>query len=471
LRNIWWLCGVILVAANLRPAIASVPPLADTIGADLHLSATALGVLTTLPVLCMGLFAPFGAPAARRFGSDRVLGAAVALIAAGTALRAVPGSIVLYASSAVAGIGIAVAGALLPPLVRVRFPARIGPVTGAYTAGLIGGALLAASLTAPLHTGWRLGWPAALAVWALPAVLALAVWLAVSRSAAGVGADSGAGVDGPGVGAAAGSRAGAGAGAGPGADAGVVAGSGAGGGLGSGPAGVPWRSSRAWFATFFMGGQSLLYYAPLAWLAARYTSTGSSAAEAGLLLGLFSATQLASALGVPLLAHRFGDPRPWIAACLGLTGVSLALVAFLPQVTPWLWASTLGVGVGGQFALAMMVLSALGATPRESASVTGMALFFGYLLAAAGPVLAGVLRDATGSYVVPFAAMALFAVPVMLAGLRAAGRTSTPHRPLPPAGPTFQDRRPQAAGPGTGACDGPIEAACGDRDADFEPPA
>lgn len=371
MRSLLWLVGIMLIALNLRPAVASVPPLADTIAADLHLGAAALGVLTTLPVLCMGLFAPVGAFAARRFGSTRVLAAAVVLVAVGTALRAIPQLWLLYGATAIVGIGIAVAGSLLPPLVRARFPARIGPVTGLYTAGLIGGALLAASLTAPLP----LRWPLALAVWAIPAVIALVVWLFV-------------------------------AGASP-------------------PpspvrASAPWRSRRVWFATFFMGGQSLLYYASLAWLAARYTALGSSASEAGLLLGLFSATQLVSSLGMPLLAHRFGDPRPWIAASVALTGVSLALVAFAPNAAAWVWASVLGLGVGGQFALAMMVLSTLGATAQESAAATGMALFGGYLLAAVGPVVAGALVDLTGGYAVPFGALAVFAVPVLLAGLKAA---------------------------------------------------
>ena len=93
----------------------------------------------------------------------------------------------------------------------------------------------------------------------------------------------------------------------------------------------------------------------------------------------------------------------------------------MPGAVPWLWASLLGLGMGGQFALALTVLSTLGASPRESAAATGMALFVGYLLAAAGPVLAGALRDATGGYTVPFAALAVFSLPVLAAGV-ASGR-------------------------------------------------
>ena len=379
-----WLVAILLVALNLRPAIASVPPLSDTISSDLSLSATALGMLTTLPVLCMGIFAPVGAVAVRRFGTERVLATSVAFIVVGTALRVVTGLFPLYCATVLAGVGIAVAGALLPPLVRAHFPGRVGPVTGLYTAGLIGGALLAASLTAALPYRWSVS----LALWSLPALVALVAWLLLVPS---VGRRSFR------------DRV-------PRADS-----------VEERPAEAvlaPWRSARAWYATIFMGGQSLLYYAALAWLAARYTATGDSTAEAGLLLGLFSATQLISSLGMPLLAHRFGDLRPWIAVSLGLSGVCLALVAFAPNPWGWLWASILGLGMGGQFALALTVLGGLGDNPAESAAATGMALFVGYLLAAGGPVLAGVLRDATGGYTVPFAALAAVAVPVTLAGVR-----------------------------------------------------
>ena len=382
MKTVWLLIAVVLVALNLRPAIASVPPLADSIAADYGLSAAAVGLLTTLPVLCMGAFAPLGALLGRRFGTERVLAATLVLIAIGTALRAIHAFWMLYVATTLLGVGIAVAGALLPPLVRARFPERIGPVTGLYTTGLIGGALLGASLTA----GLGLSWPLALSFWFIPAVVALVVWVAVNGTGVPRATDSAA----------------------PGAPV---------------SNGQPWRSRRAWYATVFMGGQSLLYYASLAWLAARYTALGSSAAQAGLLLGLFSATQLVSALVLPLLAHRYGDPRPWIAASLATTGVALALIAYVPGAVPWLWASLLGLGMGGQFALALTVLSTLGATPRESAAATGMALFVGYLLAAAGPVVAGALRDATGGYVVPFAVLAVFSVPVLLCGV-ASGRSA-----------------------------------------------
>jgi len=384
-RGSWWLAAIVLVAVNLRTPIASIPPIVGPIARDLRLSAAATGLLTTLPVVCMGLFAPAGALASRRWGRSRVLAGAVLLILAGTALRLAPGAGPLWAATVLAGIGIAVAGALLPALVRARFPHRVGPVTGLYTAGLIGGAMLAAALTEPARQALGGSWPAALAVWAVPAGLALLVWLAVAGGGAPASSDAAVGV--------------------PGAPS------------------TPWRDRTAWYAAFYMGGQSLMYYGILAWLAARYTAIGVPAARAGLLLGLFSAAQLISALALPVLAHRRGRLSPLIALCVATSTAMLAVVALAPAGAPVVWATVLGLGVGGQFALALTVLGSLGHGPAGSAAISGMAFFVGYLLAALGPVAAGGLRDATGGYRAPFLALAGVGVGTLVAGI-AAGRAA-----------------------------------------------
>jgi len=379
----------VLVATNLRPAIASVPPFADQISADLHLSAAQMGLLTTLPVVCMGLFAPVGALASRRVGMERTVLGAMALLGAGTLLRGFGGTAGLYAGTIAAGTGIAVAGALLPSLVRGRFPGRAGPVTGLYTAGLIGGAMVAAAATVPVANALGARWPVALQLWTVPALVALLGWLPMTgaHTVPNVGAARHAGA--------------------PHASAPHAA--------------APWRSTGAWLATLFMGGQSLLYYASLAWLAPRYTSLGADPTRAGLLLGMFSFTQLFSALGLPLLAHRFGRIDVWIAASLATTSGSLVAIAVAPSAAAWLWAALLGLGMGGQFALALTVLAGLGATPAETAAASGMAFFVGYLLASAGPVLAGAVYDLTGELRTPFLMLAGLGLATLVAGA-AAGR-------------------------------------------------
>jgi CP family cyanate transporter-like MFS transporter len=357
---------VVAVAVNLRPAIAAVPPLLDTIQSDLGLSATGAGLLTALPVVCMGLFAPVGPALARRVGRERAVSFALALVACGALVRGLDASAVpLYGGTLVAGIGIAMGGALLPGVVKAWFPDRPGAVTGLYTAGLVAGAMLAAAATVPLLDALGLDWPAAIAAWGLLAVAALIAWVPVTRRLPAGPAEP--------------------------------------------PAGrirLPWRSGVAWRVTLYMGSQSLLYYAVLTWLSPLYLDAGWTAGRAGLLLGLFSFTQIFSALAVPALADRTGDHRPWLALCVGTTTAMLAALGLAPTAAPWLWAALLGLGVGGMFALALTMLVRQASTPAAAARLSGMALLVGYLLAATGPVLAGAIYDAVGSYRAPFLLLA-----------------------------------------------------------------
>ena len=368
---------LVAVALNLRPTLAAVPPVLDTIQADLGLSATGAGLLTALPVVCMGLFAPVGAALARRVGREAAVACALALVAAGTLVRGLEAApLTLYGGTLVAGIGIALGGVLLPGVVKAWFPARAGTVTGLYTAGLVTGAMVAAAATVPLMEALGVGWPAGIAAWGLLAGAALAAWVPVTRRPR--------------------------AGAGPAAP---------------GRARLPWGSGVAWRVTIYMGSQSLLYYAALTWLSPLFVAAGWTAGRAGLLLGLFSFTQIFSALAVPALADRTGDHRPWIALCVGLTTVMLAAFALVPTAAPWLWAALLGLGVGGMFALALTLLVKLASSPAAAARLSGMALLVGYLLAATGPVLAGALYDAVGNYRVPFLVLAAIGTATLAVGV------------------------------------------------------
>jgi CP family cyanate transporter-like MFS transporter len=368
---------VVAVALNLRPAIAAVPPLLDAIQAGLGLSATGAGLLTALPVVCMGVFAPVGAALGRRVGRETAVSCALVLVACGTLVRGLGESVAtLYGGTLVAGVGIAMGGALLPGVVKAWFPDRAGAVTGLYTAGLVAGAMLASAATVPLSHALGGGWPAAIAVWGLLAVAALVAWVSATRR----------------LGAAAEPPA-------------------------PGRLRPPWGSGVAWRITLYMGSQSLLYYAALTWLSPLYLAAGWSPSRAGLLLGLFSLTQVFSALAVPALVDRTGDHRPWVALCVGTATAMLAAVGLVPTAAPWVWAALLGLGVGGMFALALTMLVRQASTPAAAARLSGMALLVGYLIAATGPVLAGAVYDAVGSYRAPFLMLAGIGVGTLAVGV------------------------------------------------------
>ena len=378
-----WVVAVVLVSLNMRPVIASVPPVVDEVRAAYGLTGAEAGALTAAPVVCMGLFAPAAALVAARWGTARAVGGALALLAVTAAVRPLGGPALLFVGTLGAGLGVAVGGALLPALVRARFPDRVGPMTGVYTTALIGGALVGAGATEPLREVLPGAWRGALAFWALPAAAALVVWWAGRPSAAAAAPPEA-----------------------------------------RGPW-SPWRSRVAWLATTYMGGQSLLYYSSLAWLSARYTELGWSPRAAGGLLALFSATQLVTALGLPAVARR--DPRPAIAGALVVTMASLALVALAPLAAPAAWAALLGLGVGGNFALALTVVGQVAPTPADTPRTAGMAFFVGYLLASAGPVAVGLVRDATGGYRWPYLALVGVGLVTLAAALPAGAAVHHTH--------------------------------------------
>jgi CP family cyanate transporter-like MFS transporter len=392
---------LVLVALNLRPAIASVPPVLPDIQRDLRLSGAAAGALTALPVVCLGLFAPVAARLAGRFGVDRVVAWALVVLGAGTLARAVGGAAGLFAATFLAGIGLAVGGALLPGIVKAHFAAdRAATVTGLYTTGLAGGALLAAALTVPLRNLLGGSWAPALAVWALPAVAALAVWRQVAATA-GTGPPAGPEPLGSGSASGAGSRS-----TSPAAEA-------------SPPArgGLPWRSGLAWRVTLYTGLQSLLFYASLTWLSPLFQARGWSAERAGALLAVFSLTQLVATLGLPVLADRTGDRRPWIALAVSACTAGLLALAVAPLAAPWLVAAVIGFGTGGQFAMALTLLVDAAADPAASRRLSGMAFLVGYLLAAAGPAAVGGLYDATGGFTAAFLALTAVGVVTLALGV------------------------------------------------------
>jgi CP family cyanate transporter-like MFS transporter len=366
--------GMLLVAINLRTALASVGPLVDPIMQTTGLSATAFGLLTTLPLIAFGVVSPLTPAITRRAGLGGALVLALLLIFLGTALRPLAGSALLFLGTAALGIGVALGNVLMPALVKSEFPASSGSMTSLYSSVMGIGATIAAGTTVPLSR--MLGWRGALALWAVPAAVALLLWLPrvrPPRPQRVQPAEAGGGV-----------RA-----------------------LG--------RSPLAWQVALFMGFQSLTFYVVLAWLPDMLQARGIDAAGAGWLLALSQATGIAGSAIVPFrAARRAGQKR--IVLVLGVLE-ALSLLGLLLASAAWLHALAVGVlgfAMGGTFSLSLLFLVLRAPDTRMATSLSGMAQSIGYLVAAAGPALIGYVRDATGSWTGPilclFAALAAKAV-------------------------------------------------------------
>ncbi|WP_317495468.1 MFS transporter [Haloechinothrix sp. LS1_15] len=366
--------AVVLVALNLRPAITSVGPVLGEARDALGASATWAGVLTTIPGLCFaaaGMAAPL---LARRAGTTVAVALAMAVLAAGLVVRVLGGPLVVLGGTMVATAGIALANVLVPVVVKDSFPARVGLMTGTYTAALQVGGALGSAATAPVGEAFG-GWRAGLASWAVLAVAALAVWLVAARvrrraiavDAARTGAER--------------SR--------------------------TGDAQPPrsrslLRSPLAWVVTVFFGLQAWLAYVMMGWLPEVLIDSGVPQARAGLLVGALSVVGVPVSLAIPVLAARRTSQSGWIVGLgvIGLAGMVGLMLA--PAAAPLLWTLLVGLGMG-VFSLALTVIALRARTIADTARLSGMAQGFGYLLAAVGPFLFGLLHDVTAGWTVPFA--------------------------------------------------------------------
>jgi MFS transporter, CP family, cyanate transporter len=371
--------AIVFTALNLRTAVASVPPLLDELRADVPLSTTAAGALTTLPVICMATGAAVAPRVARRIGTEAAVAALALTMVAGIVLRLAPGVVALFAGTTVAGLGIALGNVLVPSLIKRDFPERqVGFMTGAYTMAISASGAVAAALTVPAEDAIGHGWRPALAVWAIPALVAAAVW--VPQMSRPTSADRAVRL--PSL----------------------------------------WRDRLAWQVTAFMGLQSLLFYSCLSWLPAIMRAEGIDRGAAGALLSVMLLTAIPTCLLMPVVAARAHDQRGAIVVSLAVYGAGLAGLLAAPGSVPALWATLLGFAQGSLLALVFLLFGLRAADQEHAAQLSAMAQTVGYAVAAAGPLLLGALRDATGGWTVPIAVLLAVLVPLLVAGM-AAGRT------------------------------------------------
>ncbi len=387
------LAALFLAALALRPQLVGIGPLLPAIQDDLDISHAVAGLLGTIPVLCMGLFAPPAAHLARRLGSRHALAAALALIALfGLARAFSPGVVLLILLTVPVGIGMGLGNALLPVAVKERFTDRPVFATGVYAAGINVGATTSAAAAVPLDRA--LGdWRDPLVVFSTLTIALLVLWLVLTRGERGHVASSA-----------------------------------------PRPLALPWRSSLAWRlvgAFFFM---SATYYGLNAWLPDVYVERGWSEGKAGALLAVLNGTQIVAGLSIAWLADRMWSRRTWMAGCAGLGFLSMVGVIAFPAAG-FLWAALLGGTIGPLFSLTMALPLDIGHGPADVAAFTGVMLGAGYSLSALSPLVLGAIRDASGSYesvlwVLVGTTAALFLVDSSLTPARlAAARRS---RELPP---------------------------------------
>ncbi|MDF5893292.1 cyanate transporter [Pseudomonas syringae pv. syringae] len=355
-QNMGLMISVLLVALNLRPSMAAVGPLLVAIRLDVPLGFGTASLLTMLPVMAMGLAMFFGMGIARYLGSYRSIMLSLALIGLATLARLFLDSAAeLIFSAVLAGLGIALIQALMPALIKSRFKADVSLYMGLYVTAIMCGAALAASFS-PLVMSSSGSWRVGLAVWSLLALLAMCFWFAqrhVLQSDASIAA---------------------------------------------GHRQTFFHMPRAWMLGIFFGLGTASYTCVLAWLAPYYLENGWGEQGAGLLLGFLTLMEVVSGLLVPALANRSRDKRVALVVLLILMMTGFAGLILMPQQLGLLWACLLGLGIGGLFPMSLIVSMDHCDDPQQAGSLTAFVQGVGYLIASLSPLLAGVIRDLTGSF-------------------------------------------------------------------------
>ncbi|WP_350274605.1 MFS transporter [Kribbella sp. HUAS MG21] len=373
-----------VVALSLRPALTAVGPVLPRIGVDLQLGEAAQGLLGTLPLLAFAVASPLVHFASRRFGMERTVFVSLLVLAASSALRPYTGQAGLWIGTAVVGAAIAIGNVLVPVIIKRDYASHVSRATGIYTAFITGGAAIASILAVPIADAvdWRLS----LAVWGGLAVLVAAVWLPRTLSSEPM----------------------------PPARTDDET-----------PAVSVWRQPMAWLVTGFMGLQSTSFYLFVNWLPTIEIATGGVSERAtGVHLFVFQVFGLIGGLSIPLLLKHPTNQRAGLMTASTPILVALLGLLLMPQLAI-VWAVVGGLGQGAGLVAALSLISLRGRGHHETTQLSGMAQAVGYTLAAAGPVVAGYLTQATGGWSTTLGVFATLAAVQIGIGF-AAGRDTRP---------------------------------------------
>lgn len=366
------IAGIIFIAINLRPALASVGPLIEDIRATTGLSNTLLGLLTTLPLLAFGVVSTLTPLFTKRFGIGGTLLGAMVVLTCGITIRYISWIPALYFGTLLVGIAIALGNVLLPSLTKRNFSKNSGLMTGLYSSFMALGAAAAAGVSVPLAHDYNLGWRGALVLWGIPSLIAFFVWMPqvghLTKSGANRSFRKAMGKLG--------------------------------------------NSRLAWNVALFMGLQSMVFYIILAWLPVILQSRGFDAAFAGWMLSLSQATGIIGSICIPSVASKLKNQRAVVTLLVLLEVVSLIGILLPGFGSIALWVSLLGVVLGGTFGLSLLFLVLRSHDSEGATELSGMAQSIGYLIAATGPMLFGGIFDLTGNW--DYALSSLF----VIAGLK-----------------------------------------------------
>ncbi|MCC3355947.1 CynX/NimT family MFS transporter [Bacillus sp. REN16] len=378
--NVFLIIGIIFVAFNLRPAITSVGPIIDLIRTDLGISNGIAGFITTLPLISFAILSILAPKIGQSIGNELTIFLGLMVLCIGIITRSVGYTSTLFLGTLLIGVGVAIGNVLIPSIVKLHFPLKVGIITSIYTTAMNTFAAIGSGVSIPLVKGQSFGWRWALAFWVVLSVVAMIMWLPQLRNNFKPSASSSAQSS---------NRA-------------------------------MWRSSIAWQVTLFMGLQSFLFYCTVAWLPEILESHGMQLSMAGWMVSLMQLVGLPTTFIAPVIANRLKNQKLMVCI-IGLVYFAGVMGLIFVQTNGLLILSIICIGAaqGASISLALTMIGLRTKDSRQAANLSGMAQSIGYLLAAIGPTLVGFLFDFTLSWLTPLIIFSVVTILMTIAGVGA----------------------------------------------------
>lgn len=377
LGRVWPVIAIAALAFNLRPVAVSVGPVLEEVAHDAHLAPSVAGFLTSLPTLCFAIVGAVAPTIARRFGAHTTIAVALgALIVGQLARPLVDGPVLFLSLSMLALAGAALANVLIPPLIRMHYPHRVGLATSVYSLSMAVGVTIASAATVPIaHAAG--GWQGALTGWGIVAFASLLAWLPMLRERRTHvrrkprRSDSLASVA---------------------------------------------RTKLGWAIAIMFGLQSGSSYTMFGWLPTIFRSHGMSEVDAGFMLGIATGVGIPLAFVIPAYVSRTPNPtRVFLGMMACLLAGWLGLL-FAPLAAPWLWSLLLALGTA-TFPMILALFATRAKTASATTALSGFGQAVGYLIATACPFLFAAIHGWTDGWVAPLVFMIILVVPFTLSGL------------------------------------------------------
>ncbi|MEY9978770.1 CynX/NimT family MFS transporter [Lysinibacillus sp. RC79] len=351
--------SIFFVALNMRPAVTGIGPLFNVLLESLHISNTKMSFLTSIPVFCMGLFAPFAVPLQRKLGTKTAITLLIIILALANGLRFLNESyVLLVVTSFAAGFAIALIGPILNAYIKKKFPTRFTTVVGIYSFGIGTGATLSAALTITFYNHFHESWTIALGSWAILAIIALCIWILVIQNQE---------LPETGV-------------------------------LTENAARNPWKNARAWTILIYFGIQTSLFFSIMSWLVPILQAKGFSLVAASSMLTFLSIVQMIGNISVPILMEKWSSRIGWLFS-LGILGmVGFVLLWLGSGSLLWIAVLIIGIVLSGLFPIGLLLPLDEARNDEEANSWSSMVFSGGFMISSIIPILIGYCYDVTGNH-------------------------------------------------------------------------